>query len=395
MPELKAPRITPFHRLYNQSGNSEVWGHLAHPDLQEHNPFLNHPEETKEPWHDGYEWHHPGSLWRHEHGGYADNYEGVDWAPEHGFDRAERHIQRSIHKALPAIAISQHALGQVLNSGRVKSQFETYTSGGAMEPESRAAVEHKFFGYPHDLPNHARPIYGYLTHNPTVAHAGVQAYGEHSLILHKPRIWHRTSAYVGDTLDHQNTGTMAHPVQDFKLSGLPERGNPNHWRLDHPDYDEDIPYTEAHYHGGVGLRDIHYAVLHTPDSWKRSHEDYVDRHERLKQRLNYHKIPWVEVDRGKPVQWEHHLSRLMANAAKGAHMHSNQSQVIGQQGPGRYLIDLGYDDENGNRQAQVADTNTGELHPPMSKDSILARGYWDDPDFDVSVHDVLPHVTPK
>lgn len=392
MPELKAPRIHPRHRLYHQSGNQEVWGHLAHPNLQEHNPFLNHPEDRGDRS-DGY--NEAGKLWSQDSGGYADRYEDMDHEPEHGFDRAERHVQRSIHKALPALAISQHSLHRVLESGRVKSQFETSTSGGLMDNESRADVEHKFFGYPHDLPDHARPIYGYLTHSSTQPHLGVQAYGEHSLILHKPRIWHRTSAYVGDTLDHQYTGTVAHPVQDFKLSGLPERGNPNSFRMDHPDYDQDIPYTEAHFHGGVGLRDVHYAVLHKPDAWRSSRDGYNDRHEKLKQRLNEHKVPWVEVDRGKPVQWEHHLSRLMQNAAKGAHMNANRSTIIGQQGEGRYLIDLGYENEHGHRQAQVADMNTGKLHPPMAKDSLLKTGYWEDPDFDVSVHDVLPHVTPQ
>jgi hypothetical protein len=382
MPQIKAPRITPSHPLYHQAHNHEVWGSLAHPDLHEENPFLN--KEIS-----GYgSYSRRGSQWRQENGGWADKGDDLEGDPE----RLRRHVQNTMDKAIPAIAISSDPLHQVLESGRVKSQFETNTSGGVLEPESRRDVEHKFFGYSHNLPSHARPIYGYLTNDPLKHHPGAGTYGDHTLVLHRPRIWHRTSAFIGDTLDHQGYGTSAHPVQDFGLSGFHDHSDPRHWRLDHNDYDRDVPYTEAHYHGGVGLRDIHYAVLRNHESW----DGTMDHQDELKKALNHHKIPWVEVNgrRGGPVEWEHHLGRLMASAAKGAHMHSNQSSVIGQQGHGRYLIDLGYDDENGNRQAQIADMNTGKLHPPMSKDSILARGYWDEPSFPVDVHDVLPHVNP-
>lgn len=390
MPELKAPRITPHHPQYGRAHSSEVWGSLAHPDLTEHNPFLNDPQEKEEEHGE-----QPGQLWRQESGGYHDRYEDYDNVPEADPDKVERRVQRAIGKALPAIAISHHALGKVLDSGRLKSQFETYTSGGSLAPESRQDVEHKMFGYPHELPHHARPIYGYLTHNPAAQHPGARGYGEHTLILHRPRIWHRTSAFIGDSLNNQHDGHSAHPVQDFHLSGFPQHANPKEWRLDQRDHDSDIPYTEAQYHGGVGLRDIHYAVLHKTHGWAAIHDrDGTAKHEELKDKLDQHKIPWVEMEQGKPVRWEHHLGRLMRDAQMGAHMNESQSRVVGQQGPGRYLIDLGYDNEHGHRQAQVADTTTGHLHPPQSKDSILARGYWDEPDFHVEVEHVLPLVTP-
>lgn len=389
MPEMKAPRITPMHPLFHQAGNREVWGALAHPDLQEHNPFLREPDDDDRHG-------RPAALWRQDYGGWLDH----DDDPEKmDPEKVRQHVQRTFDKASPAIAIDTHPLHQVLDSGRLKSQFETATSGGALEPESRADVEHKFFGYPHHLPDHARPIYGYLTNDPSKHHPAASSYGNHTLVLHRPRIWHRTSAFLGDTMDEQYAGHSAHPVQDFGASGFPNYAHPKQYRLDHLDDEGNISYTEAQYHGGVGLRDIHYAVLHQPDPFRlRNDEHGMRRYHALKDKLNQHKIPWVEMSHGThptPVQWEHHLSRLMVNAAKGAHMHSEQSKVIGQQGPGRYLIDLGYEDEKGHRQAQIADTNTGELHPPMPKDSILARGYWDEPDFPVDVHDVLPHVSPR
>lgn len=396
MPEKKPARTSPTknRHLFWDAGNHEIWGTLAHPDLQEHNPFHKDGPDMADDW-DG----KTGAGWRSDYGGRHDLYEDNQLDPdEHGtYEANERHIRSSIHKALPAIAISTHALHKVLDSGRMKTQFETYTSGGSLDPESRADVENHFFGYPHDLHPSARPIYGYLTHNPSIQHDGASGYGSNTLILHRPRVWHRTSAFVGDTLDNRYEGHSTHPVQDFRMTGFPKHEDPREWRLDQSmSPTTDIGYTEAHYHGGVGLRDIHYAVLHKPENWNPIYDqDRLDRHEALKHKLNQHRIPWVEMDRGKPTHWEHHLSRLMVTTQKGAFMNEHTSKVIGQQGPGRYLIDLGYDDENGNRQAQIADTNTGELHPARSKDSILARGYWDDPEFPVEPGDILPHVTPK
>lgn len=48
-------------------------------------------------------------------------------------------------------------------------------------------------------------------------------------------------------------------------------------------------------------------------------------------------------------------------------------QIIAQQGDGRYLIDLGYED-----QGQIFDINEEKLYPPINIHSILARGYWEE-----------------
>lgn len=385
--ERAAPRIHPRHPHYHHAGNEEIWGHLAHPDLQRHNPFLVHPQDDEA--HGGDVDYEAGRNWNEDHGGYADRYEDMDEEPEHGPDRIERRLRHAIGKALPAISVSKHALHSILDSGRIKSQFETGTSKGALAPEIRADVEHQFFGYPHDLPAKARPIYGYLTHNPSVQHPGVRDYGEHSLVLHRPRIWHRTSAFIGDTLNHREEGHMAHPVQDFKLSGLPRYTDPKDWRLDHPDDMGEIPYTEAHFHGGVGLRDIHYAVLHEDPGSFRDHEHMQE----LKEHLNRRRIPWVHMLKGEPQEWQHHLARVNQAVARGAFVIPD-AQVIGHQGHERYLIDLGYDDHRGHRQAQVADVRLGQLHTPRAKDSILARGYWEEPPYPVDLDDILPHVLP-
>lgn len=384
MPKLQTPRIHPHHPMYHNAGNRHIWGELAHPDLHEHNPFLSDVGARAD---DGSDYDR-GRSWRQESGGYADKAEMDEDNPGIFHNKVQRHINGTMSKALPALAIPSYALHQVLDSGRVKSQFETDRSGGSLSPDSRRKIEHQFFGYPHDLPGRARPIYGYLTHNPAIQHPVAGGYGQHTLILHRPRIWHRTSAFIGDTLDDRDMGHSAHPVQDFQPSGFPEHGTePKDWRLDHgPSGTSDISYTEAHYHGGVNLGDVHYAVVHGSDP------DLI-RH------LHQSKVPWVQMkhegweDRGKPSEWHHYEAHLMASVQKGAFMQRN-TKIIGQQGPHRYLIDLGYDNENGDRQAQIADVERGELHGPRSKDSILARGYWKHPTDDVDTEDILPLVKP-
>ena len=382
--ERKAPRIHPKHPGFHNAGDEETWGHLAHPSLQRHNPFLRHPEahDDSEPG--------QGSHWAQEYGGHADRWEDdYEETPGASPDKVERHLRRTVDKALPAVAVTEHSLHQILHSGRMKSQFETHTSGGALAPETRASVEHQFFGYPHDLPHHARPIYGYLTHDPSVHHNAIASYGEHALVLHRPRTWHRTSVFVGDTLDQRHEGHMAHPAQDFRLSGFPRHEDPKTWKLDHRDYGSEIPYTEAHFHGGVGLRDIHYAVLHTHSGMYGGYPDTDD----MERALDKHRIPWVRMKKGQPEEWRHHLSSINRAVARGA-FSMPDSQVIGHQNHERYLIDLGYDNHHGHRQAQVADIKLGKLYRPMSKDSLLARGYWEDPKHPVDLDDILPHVLP-
>lgn len=54
-------------------------------------------------------------------------------------------------------------LGHVLRDGRFKSQFETNTSGGYLNPGYRAGAEESMFGYAEDLPPEKRPIYCYCS----------------------------------------------------------------------------------------------------------------------------------------------------------------------------------------------------------------------------------------
>ena len=62
-------------------------------------------------------------------------------------------------------------------------------------------------------------------------------------------------------------------------------------------------------------------------------------------------------------------------------------KVVAQQGESRYLIDLELDD--GSERAQIADLGAGKLFPPMLIHSILARGYWEEPQPDAPTAEML------
>jgi hypothetical protein len=403
----------PGHPLYHERSNPNVWGSLAG---THHNPFLD--------------------------GGFGSGYD-MDWSWDHhdGLDDGDNYhrftkmvdrIKHHVSRGTPCIAVDTHVLGSVLHDGRYKSQFESGTSNGMLHEETRAGVEHMHFGYPSeagrewhetatmmgydsdsaepedghppDHPSHARPVYGILAHHPlrnTLAHH----YGRHLLVLKKPVVWHRTTACVGDSLNN-HMHVRPQPVQAFNEHAIPLRSK---WNTDLDEYERNTPerdaahriqihkdhhldrdrgfgdYTEAQFHGGVSLHDLHYAVLRGG-----RHEAAV---ERLKEHLNDKGVPWVHTDHphsGVPldvkdhflrnaVRYQGNLERILGGAMQG--------KVIAQQGPNRFLI------EHPDGTGQIADTSERRLYPPQSVASIAARGYWE-PTTSVDLDDVLALVRP-
>lgn len=53
------------------------------------------------------------------------------------------------------------------------------------------------------------------------------------------------------------------------------------------------------------------------------------------------------------------------------------SRIVATQGGGRYLLDL-EQEVDGKAQAQIVDTEAGKIWPSQFRESILARGYWDE-----------------
>lgn len=163
---------------------------------------------------------------------------------------AERTLQATADDAVLSTRRSMNSLGRILDEGRFKSQFETGTSGGALNQEYRAAAETFMFGVPKAQNVVERAIYGYLR-DPSRTD-GASWYGDVLMDL-KPSVRSRTTVTWGDSL-----GLRAQPSPLTKVratsfdpdtayqgaAAMPKAG-----RLGNP-------YTEAQIHGGMTSDDI-------------------------------------------------------------------------------------------------------------------------------------------
>jgi hypothetical protein len=142
----------------------------------------------------------------------------------------------------------------VLADGRLKTQFETGTSGGAYSPPHRLQTEEALFGIPVTAGADERPIYGYLEgSNP----AALVQYGPVVIRL-RSDVRERTTFTMADSLDHTGAGTHTYlgpsPLSAPRVDAL------------HTEYDllsapsmahaTGYGYVECQIHGGVTLADI-------------------------------------------------------------------------------------------------------------------------------------------
>jgi hypothetical protein len=145
------------------------------------------------------------------------------------------------------IAIPAGALQEILDDGRIKSQFETGKSGGYLGEEMRSGQETFAFGYHPRIDPTLRPIYGYV-HNKKIRYTkamyDVRQYGNVHIVL-KDEIKNRTTFTSDDSL---NQPMIPAPVN-----------KPNKMAV-HPSMSFSL-YTEAQIHGGVSVSDIAKVVV--------------------------------------------------------------------------------------------------------------------------------------
>ena len=107
------------------------------------------------------------------------------------------------------LSVTPQNLKKILEEKRFKSQFETGTSGGFFNPETRRYIEDKYMGIPKDTPDELRPIYGFQLgegEGDEVTRSGAaKAYGTIVVKL-KDDVRGRTTMTAGDSLDHQLYG---------------------------------------------------------------------------------------------------------------------------------------------------------------------------------------------
>lgn len=157
-----------------------------------------------------------------------------------------------------AIQFKSENMDRFLADPRFKTQFETNSSGGALNQDYRASAEFAGLGAPLSLDPQQRPIYGYVNLG-KAAQENVSQYGDITFIL-KDDIRKRTTATMDDSLYNFHHGYVAGtPIEnptreswDGHLSILydyAKDGNATAIVMD-------IPYVEIQIQGGVSLKDV-------------------------------------------------------------------------------------------------------------------------------------------
>lgn len=165
-----------------------------------------------------------------------------------------KYLQQELKGGRPAIRFPSDVTPSIVESARFKTQHETDTTRGSLNPSLRADYEDSVFGYSKSAPVQKRPVYGYIE-SPD-GDGGVGHYGDMKAVL-KPRVLGRTTVSPGDSL----TRTVPIPYNQA-AAGKPQPVL--HHLLDDNDVPYDHAYTEAQYHGGLGVKDIDHLELTEP-----------------------------------------------------------------------------------------------------------------------------------
>lgn len=221
---------------------------------------------------------------------YAEDSANVAAAMEKNLEYAENQALSILKTGTVTMAATEGAFESILADGRYKNQFETRTSGGALDTGIRKVGEGLAMAVPAGTKLAERPVYGFLTNNETVhsyqsindAQTAVSGpnrenwleanllgteltwqritsinndqadqYGEIRFTL-KPEVRSRTTATIGDSL---RTGVMSdavdNPKPDLLNMGLYKAG-----AVHHLSGGPSADYVEAQIHGGVKTSDI-------------------------------------------------------------------------------------------------------------------------------------------
>jgi len=151
------------------------------------------------------------------------------------------------------IRVPEEILGSILNDGRFKSQFETGSSRGYLNPSVRSDFEYDYMGVPQDIEDRKRPIYGMLLDKREFPPLRGRHYGPVVITLKRENLEDRTTITFGDSLDRRAylLPSEVTDIKPYSIERLLDSKN------DDP-YHDDISYDyiELQYHGGVSVEDI-------------------------------------------------------------------------------------------------------------------------------------------
>ena len=192
------------------------------------------------------------------------------------------------------VAVTPATLVKILRDKRMKSQFESGTSGGAFSPKTRVRIENALMGIPEELPDELRPIYGFQLgeeDGDSVTRSGAAiAYGSVVLKL-KDNLRGRTTMVAGDSLDHALYSIPVdgdvpperflaaarrdyNPIWDTAMQGAMSSltedvlGESYDWQEPFEDIvlaNAARHYNEIQVHGGVNLDDVEEVIY--PEEW--------------------------------------------------------------------------------------------------------------------------------
>lgn len=156
-----------------------------------------------------------------------------------------------LSKRTPMIRVPFDVASKIWSDERFKNQFETNTSGGALNPEYRTSTEKKLIGIPESLSGKDRPVYGYAgTESGSFDNENLRHYGDVAFVL-KDSVKRRSTVTFGDSLD-SSLGVSNYESPELHSIASTEPGE---------QYETSFPYIEVQYHGGVGLNDVKKILL--------------------------------------------------------------------------------------------------------------------------------------
>lgn len=276
--------ITRGHPAWLRAGDGAVWGSMA----GGHNPFHSGAMETPGSWGDG----STHKFW-----------EKMRTAEPERHHEVLAELQQGIPRLRPAVRIETPGMHGFLDDGQLRTRFHTGTGRFVSHEDyhldlRRRADKHNF-GYPEDHPATGRPVSGQLLAKP-FRDSGASQYGDHTLVLSRPRLAHRTSWTSSDSLDYDNRlrpTPMTEPGLRSMLPGRVHMENAADNRLYGRIPEENIPaYYEAQLHGGVHTGDVHYAILRSRKHRYSFQPQMSKSTTELAARLTRAGIPWVHTD---------------------------------------------------------------------------------------------------
>mgnify|MGYP002622754664 FL=1 len=155
-----------------------------------------------------------------------------------------------------AYQIESGYIDQLLDSGRLKTQFETGTSASTVDTSMRRRNELAVLNVANDTPDVERPVYGYLRMN-RGEEEWIDAYGEITFLL-KDDVKQRATFTVGDSIDSFGDVAAAPITAPAKEAIGPHTDALYRMAVSKQyGFDEELmPYIETQIRGGVGLADI-------------------------------------------------------------------------------------------------------------------------------------------